>query len=101
MIRLKAKSDYTSRYRDKKIGYAAGDIIEASEDLADFLSRDAPENFVEVKGKAPASPSMDKAVSSPSDLQGLTIKQLKGMAKERELKFSRSIKKDELIELLS
>lgn len=61
MIKLKVLSDYQSRFKDKKIGFGVGDIIEVSDDLADFLSRDAPENFE----KAPDRPAKDKQISKP------------------------------------
>lgn len=73
-MKIKVKSSYASRFKDRRVAYAAGDEIEVEEDLAAFLFRDSPDSFEEAKAKkAPAkkeakakvSPPKDKAVKAP------------------------------------
>ena len=82
MVKLLVKSDYQSRFKDKQIGFGHGEIIEVSEDLADFLGRDAPENFE----KAPDRPAKDKQVSKPKKKKAAKKKPAKKKAAKKKKK---------------
>jgi hypothetical protein len=56
-----------SDYRRQRVAYAAGEIIDVTEDEAAFLLRDAAGTFavyVEPVAAAPAEPEADKAIKT-------------------------------------
>lgn len=86
MIKIKCKSNYASRFKDKPLSFAAGFEGEITEDIAEFLSRDAPENFIFPKGsrKAPSAPPKDKQIAEP--LEKKEVSELKELLREKGLK---------------
>ena len=88
MVKIKCKTSYISRFKDNPIAFAADFEGEVTSDIAEFLSRDAPENFdfpegFAVEEKSPDSPEVDKMVGEP--LEKKSIKELKAMLKEKGL----------------
>lgn len=87
MLKIKCKSHYASRFKDKPLSFAAGFEGEVTEDIAEFLGRDAPENFTFPKGfgsrKALDAPPADKQIAEP--LEKKSVGELKAMLKEKKL----------------
>ena len=86
MIKIKCKSGYASRFKDKPLSFAAGFEGEVTEDIAEFLSRDAPENFDRPtgfsSGKAPSAPPEDKMIDGKEATRKVLEKASVGELKE-------------------
>ena len=82
MVKIKCLSSYFSRFKDQPLAFAAGFEGEVTDEIADFLSRDAPGCF-DLGAKAPSAPSVDKMVSDP--IEKKSVSELKVMLKERGL----------------
>lgn len=96
MVKVQVKGSYSSRFEGERIGFEAGAIVEVSPELAAFLKRDAPDNFV-FGGKAVAGPPENKMVEG-ADFDKMTVPQLKQLLSAKELPVSGT--KAELIERL-
>ena len=87
MMKIKCKSSYASRFKDKPLSFGAGFEGEVTEEIADFLSRDAPGCFEFPKGfgsgKAPSAPAVDKMVSDP--LEKKSVGDLKELLRKMRL----------------
>ena len=87
MIKIKCKSGYASRFKDKPLSFAAGFEGEVTEDVAEFLARDAPENFTFPKGfgsgKALDAPPADKQIAEP--LEKKSVGDLKELLRKKKL----------------
>ena len=70
-MKLYCHSDYNNGAAGLHFGRG---WIEVTPETANFLLRDAPENFstVAVEGKAPDAPPFDKAVKKPAVKKGKT-----------------------------
>jgi hypothetical protein len=82
MVPVKCLSSYVSRFKDQPLAFAAGFDGEVTEEVAEFLGRDAPDNFV-IGKKAPAAPAADKMIGDP--LEKKSVGELKEMLKKLEL----------------
>ena len=88
MVKIKCLSDYAGRYRAvKPIAFKAGDEVEVDQDLAEYLSNDAPESFSFPKGfeagKDLDAPPVDKMVGEP--LKKKSVGELKDMLRSKGL----------------
>lgn len=94
MIKIKCLSDYAGRFRAvRPIAFKAGDEVEVDQDLAEYLSNDAPESFSFPKGfgsgKAPDAPPEDKMMDGKETtrkvLEKASVGELKDLLRSQGL----------------
>ena len=81
MVKIKCKASYFSRFKDQPLAFAEGFDGEVTEEIADFLSRDAPGCFD--IAKAPSAPPANKMISDP--IEKKSVSELKELLRAKKL----------------
>lgn len=79
-----------SDYKNRELSYKGDSLIEVDDELADYLMRDAPENFAihndySQPSKALDEPPKNKMIGAP-DYKKMTVQELKDELASRGLK---------------